>query len=292
MDQAAKLFGLHELAVEDAARAHQRPKMEDYEGSFFIVLKTARYHDETEEVHFGEIDIFLGARLRRRRPPRRGHRAAQRPQAARGAAGPSEAGAGLGRLGDRRQGRRRLHAGGGRHRRRHRGGRAGRLRHRVRADPARLLPQARGDRVPPRGLPAPGAARGDRARRLPEYRRPAAPLPARRRRPRPPRRRDDQLPARAADQRPRGEPGAGQRPPERGREEDLRLRGPDRGPDLHGQHLGHELRAHARARLAGQLPARAAGDGAGRGASRTASCAGPAGSRPRPLSPAAALGAA
>ena len=36
--------------------------MEDYEGSFFIVLKTARYHDETEEVHFGEIDIFLGRR--------------------------------------------------------------------------------------------------------------------------------------------------------------------------------------------------------------------------------------
>jgi len=61
MDQAAELFGLHELAVEDASRAHQRPKMEDYGDSFFIVLKTARYHDETEDVHFGEIDIFLGA---------------------------------------------------------------------------------------------------------------------------------------------------------------------------------------------------------------------------------------
>ena len=61
MDQAAQLFGLHELAVEDASRAHQRPKMEDYEGSYFIVLKTARYHDENEEVHFGEIDVFLGA---------------------------------------------------------------------------------------------------------------------------------------------------------------------------------------------------------------------------------------
>ena len=62
MEQAARLFGLHELAVEDASRAHQRPKMEDYGDSYFIVLKTARYHDETEEVHFGEIDIFLGSK--------------------------------------------------------------------------------------------------------------------------------------------------------------------------------------------------------------------------------------
>ena len=61
MSQVAELFDLHELAVEDASRAHQRPKLEDYDGSYFIVLKTARYHDETEEVHFGEIDIFLGS---------------------------------------------------------------------------------------------------------------------------------------------------------------------------------------------------------------------------------------
>ncbi len=60
MRQVAALFGLHELAVEDASRAHQRPKLEDYEDSFFIVLKTARYHDESETVHFGEIDIFVG----------------------------------------------------------------------------------------------------------------------------------------------------------------------------------------------------------------------------------------
>ena len=61
MQEAAGLFGLHELAVEDAERAHQRPKMEDYGDSYFIVLKTARYHDESESVHFGEIDIFLGS---------------------------------------------------------------------------------------------------------------------------------------------------------------------------------------------------------------------------------------
>jgi magnesium transporter len=60
MQEVARLFGLHELAVEDAERAHQRPKMEDYEKSYFLVLKTARYHDETETVHFGEIDIFIG----------------------------------------------------------------------------------------------------------------------------------------------------------------------------------------------------------------------------------------
>ena len=58
---AEKAFGLHELAVEDARNAHQRPKIEDYGGrTFFIVLKTARYDDEREEVDFGEINIFAG----------------------------------------------------------------------------------------------------------------------------------------------------------------------------------------------------------------------------------------
>jgi magnesium transporter len=61
MQAVAELFGLHELAVEDAKHAHQRPKIEDYEDSWFIVLKTAHYHDETETVHFGEIDLFVGA---------------------------------------------------------------------------------------------------------------------------------------------------------------------------------------------------------------------------------------
>ena len=53
-------FGLHELAVEDAQHAHQRPKLEDYDESFFIVLKTTRYDDAREEVDFGEIHIFVG----------------------------------------------------------------------------------------------------------------------------------------------------------------------------------------------------------------------------------------
>jgi magnesium transporter len=57
--EVADRFGLHELAVEDAARAHQRPKLEDYEGSYFVVLKTARYDEAAERVHFGEVHIFV-----------------------------------------------------------------------------------------------------------------------------------------------------------------------------------------------------------------------------------------
>jgi magnesium transporter len=54
-------FELPPLAVEDAAHAHQRPKLEEYDGRFFIVLRPARYDDAEERVHFGEIHVFLGA---------------------------------------------------------------------------------------------------------------------------------------------------------------------------------------------------------------------------------------
>jgi magnesium transporter len=57
----AERFGLHELAVEDAELAHQRPKLEDYDGSYFIVLKTTRYDEQAEQVHFGEVHIFAAA---------------------------------------------------------------------------------------------------------------------------------------------------------------------------------------------------------------------------------------
>ena len=53
-------FDLHELAVEDAIKAHQRPKVEVYGDSLFVVLKTARWVDEPEFVHFGEILVFVG----------------------------------------------------------------------------------------------------------------------------------------------------------------------------------------------------------------------------------------
>jgi len=56
----AREFGLHELAVEDAVKAHQRPKLERYGDTLFIVLRPARYVDETETVVFGEVEIFVG----------------------------------------------------------------------------------------------------------------------------------------------------------------------------------------------------------------------------------------
>ena len=59
-DSVAREFDLHELAVEDAIKAHQRPKLELYEGMIFLVLKTVHYEDETDDVDTGEIMIFAG----------------------------------------------------------------------------------------------------------------------------------------------------------------------------------------------------------------------------------------
>jgi magnesium transporter len=59
-DAVQREFHLHPLAVEDAIKAHQRPKLEEYGDSLFLVLKPARYHDAREEVEFGEILIFMG----------------------------------------------------------------------------------------------------------------------------------------------------------------------------------------------------------------------------------------
>ena len=58
--RVGEIFGLHELAIEDAADAHERPKMEEYDDSLFVVLRTTRYDDAKEEVEFGEIDVFVG----------------------------------------------------------------------------------------------------------------------------------------------------------------------------------------------------------------------------------------
>jgi len=60
MGEVSRHFGLHELAVEDAARAHQRPKVEAYDDFHFIVYRTARYDAEHRQVIFGELDLFLG----------------------------------------------------------------------------------------------------------------------------------------------------------------------------------------------------------------------------------------
>src|SRR6266536_2100288 len=56
----AEEFGLHELAVEDAIVAHQRPKLERYGDVLFAVLRAATYLDDAEEVEFGEIHVFVG----------------------------------------------------------------------------------------------------------------------------------------------------------------------------------------------------------------------------------------
>ena len=61
LEHVQDAFGLHELAVEDAQSFHLRPKVETYEGGItFVVLRTARYVDELEEVEFGEVSIFIG----------------------------------------------------------------------------------------------------------------------------------------------------------------------------------------------------------------------------------------
>ena len=53
-------FGLHEHAVEDALVGHQRPKLERYGETLFLVLRPARYLDAPEEVEFGEVHLFIG----------------------------------------------------------------------------------------------------------------------------------------------------------------------------------------------------------------------------------------
>jgi magnesium transporter len=66
MQSVADVFGLHELAVEDAVHAHQRPKLERYDNTLFLVLKTIMYveHESVakarEIVETGEIMIFVG----------------------------------------------------------------------------------------------------------------------------------------------------------------------------------------------------------------------------------------
>ncbi|MER7933671.1 magnesium/cobalt transporter CorA [Streptomyces sp. NPDC093272] len=53
-------FGLHPLAVEDALTAHQRPKLEVYDDSLFVVLKPVTYEPKSDTVTSGELMIFIG----------------------------------------------------------------------------------------------------------------------------------------------------------------------------------------------------------------------------------------
>jgi magnesium transporter len=61
LSEVADAFTLHPLAVEDALTAHQRPKLERYDDSLFMVLKTLWYVDADDAVETGEINIFVGA---------------------------------------------------------------------------------------------------------------------------------------------------------------------------------------------------------------------------------------
>jgi len=60
--EMAEEFALHPLAVEDAQKGHQRPKIEEYDDSLFVVLHTLETGDEgaSEELLVGEVDIFAG----------------------------------------------------------------------------------------------------------------------------------------------------------------------------------------------------------------------------------------
>jgi len=60
--QVQQEFGLHDLAIEDAHQAHQRPKIERYGNSLFIVLRTAQMQDEKGRFTLGETHIFVGSR--------------------------------------------------------------------------------------------------------------------------------------------------------------------------------------------------------------------------------------
>jgi magnesium transporter len=61
MDELLKMqeeFDLHPLAIEDAARGHQRPKIEEYGETVFIVMQLLEMHDD--DVQVGEVAVFVG----------------------------------------------------------------------------------------------------------------------------------------------------------------------------------------------------------------------------------------
>jgi len=58
LEEMAREFHLHDLAVEDARHGHQRPKIEEYGNSLFAVLHAIELHGD--EIHVGEVDIFVG----------------------------------------------------------------------------------------------------------------------------------------------------------------------------------------------------------------------------------------
>lgn len=54
---------LHRLAVEDAVKGNQRPKVELYDNTIFVVMKTLKYIEETSDIETGEVMLFVGDRF-------------------------------------------------------------------------------------------------------------------------------------------------------------------------------------------------------------------------------------
>ena len=63
VEAVGRRFELHPLAVEDAVHAHQRPKLEVFGETLFLVLKTARHVNSAEPVEIGEVMVFAGRRF-------------------------------------------------------------------------------------------------------------------------------------------------------------------------------------------------------------------------------------
>lgn len=61
MTSVAKEFGIHALALRDAVCAHQRAKLERYDGVLFTALRPVRYLDAEERIEFGELHVIIGA---------------------------------------------------------------------------------------------------------------------------------------------------------------------------------------------------------------------------------------
>ena len=60
LKQIQEEFQFHDLAIEDAHRAHQRPKLETYGDTLFIVVRTAQINPESGQIDFGETHFFVG----------------------------------------------------------------------------------------------------------------------------------------------------------------------------------------------------------------------------------------
>lgn len=61
LEQFQKEFHFHDLAIEDAHNAHQRPKLENYGDTIFIVLRTAQINPGNHKIDFGETHFFVGS---------------------------------------------------------------------------------------------------------------------------------------------------------------------------------------------------------------------------------------